>query len=88
MPTRGVGERVAKGCLIMNNDEYFKIITKLYKDGCVEISKFQEMMIGKDVETTLAILGDVEITVRDGVECIELTEKAQKVIEELTRGKT
>ena len=46
------------------------------------------MMIGKDVETTLAVLGDVEITVRDGVECVELTEKAREVIEKLTRGKT
>ena len=72
----------------MNIDEYFKILAKLYKHGCVETSKFQEMMIGKDIETTLAVLGDVEITVRDGTECITLTEKAQKVIEELTRGKT
>jgi hypothetical protein len=72
----------------MNIGEYLKILTKLYKDGCVEISKFQEMMIGKDVETTLAILGDVEITVKDGTECVELMEKARKVIEELTRGKT
>jgi len=72
----------------MNLDEYFKILTKLYKHGCIETSKFQEMMIGKDIETTLAVLGDVEITVRDGTECIELTEKAREVIEELTRDKT
>jgi predicted transcriptional regulator with HTH domain len=72
----------------MNLDEYLKILTKLYKHGCVETSKFQEMMIGKDVETTLAVLGDVEVTVKNGTECIELTEKARKVIEELTRGKT
>jgi hypothetical protein len=67
----------------MNIDEYFKILTKLYKHGCVEISKFQEMMIGKDVETTLAVLGDVEITVRDGTECVELTEKTREFIERL-----
>jgi len=67
----------------MNIDEYFKILAKLHKDGCVETSKFQEMMIGKDVETTLAVLGDVEITVRDGTECVELTEKARKVIDKL-----
>jgi hypothetical protein len=88
MPTRSVGKGVAQRGDSMNIDEYFKILAKLHKDGCVEISKFQEMMIGKDVETTLAVLGDVEITVRDGTECITLTEKAQKVIEELTRGKT
>jgi hypothetical protein len=72
----------------MNIDEYFKILAKLHKDGCVETSKFQEMMLGKDVETALAVLGDVRVTVRDGTECVELTEKAREVIEELTRGKT
>jgi len=40
-------------------------------------------MLGKDIETTLAVLGDVEITVRDGIECVELTEKAREVIEKL-----
>ena len=70
----------------MNIDEYIKILTKLYKHGCIETSKFQEMMLGKDIETTLAVLGDVEITVRDGIECIKLTEQAREVIEELTRG--
>ena len=72
----------------MNLDEYFKILTKLYREGCIEVSRFQEMMIDKDVETTLAVLGDVEITVRDGTECVTLNEKAREVIEELTRGKT
>ena len=67
----------------MNLDEYFRVLAKLYREGCIEVSKFQEMMIGKDVETALAILGDVEITVRDGVECVELTEKAREVIERL-----
>jgi hypothetical protein len=67
----------------MNLDEYFKVLTKLYREGCIEVSRFQEMMIGKDVETTLAVLGDVEITVRDGTECVELTEKAREVIERL-----
>ena len=72
----------------MNISEYLKILTKLYKMGCVETLKFQEMMLGKDIETALAVLGDVEITVRDGIECVKLTEKAREVIEELTRGKT
>ena len=72
----------------MNLDEYFKVLARLYREGCIEVSRFQEMMIGKDVETTLAVLGDVEVTVKNGTECIELTEKARKVIEELTRGKT
>ena len=67
----------------MNLDEYLKILTKLYKHGCVETSKFLEMMIGKDIETTLAVLGDVEVTVRDGVECVELTDKAREVIDKL-----
>ena len=71
----------------MNLDEYLKILTKLYKMGCVETSKFQEMMIGKDIEIAHAILGDVEITVKDGKECVELTEKAREVIEELMGGK-
>ena len=88
MPTRSVGKGVVEGCAGMNLDEYFKILAKLYKHGCVEISKFQEMMIGKDVETALAVLGDVEISMKDGTECVELTEKAREVIEELTRGKT
>jgi predicted transcriptional regulator with HTH domain len=72
----------------MNIGEYFKILTKLYREKCMETSEFQKMMIGKDVETALAVLGDVEVTIRDGVECVELTEKAREVIEELTRGKT
>jgi len=72
----------------MNIAEYLKVLTKLYKDGCVETSEFQEMMVNKDVETALAVLGDVEITVRDGNECVALNEKAREVIEELTRGKT
>jgi len=72
----------------MNIGEYLKVLTKLYRDGCVETSEFQEMMIGKDIETTLAILGDVEITVKDGTECVKLTDKSREVIEELTRGKT
>jgi len=67
----------------MNIGEYFKILTKLYKHGCVETSKFQEMMIGKDVETALAVLGDVEISMKDGTECVELTEKAREVIDKL-----
>jgi hypothetical protein len=67
----------------MNIGEYFKILTKLYKDGCVETSEFQALMSGKDVETALAVLGDVEITVRDGKECVELTEKARGIIERL-----
>ena len=71
----------------MNLDEYLKILTKLYREKCMETSEFQEMMLGKDIETALAVLGDVEITVRDGNECIELTEKSREVIEELTRGK-
>jgi len=72
----------------MNIGEYLKILTKLYRNGCVETSEFQALMSGKDVETALAVLGDVEITVKDGTECVELTEKAREVIEELTRGKT
>ena len=72
----------------MNIGEYLKILTKLYRNGCVETSEFQALMSGKDIETTLAVLGDVEITVRDGIECVELTKKAREVIEELTRGKT
>jgi predicted transcriptional regulator with HTH domain len=72
----------------MNISEYLKVLTKLYREGCIEVSRFQEMMIGKDIEVTLAVLGDVEVTMRDGVECVELTEKAREVIEELTRSKT
>ena len=72
----------------MNISEYLKVLTKLYREGCIEVSRFQEMMIGKDIEVTLAVLGDVEVTMRDGVECVELTDKAREVIEELTRSKT
>jgi len=72
----------------MNIGEYLKVLTKLYREKCMETSEFQEMMLGKDIETTLAVLGDVEITVRDGTECVELTEKSRELIEELTRGKT
>jgi len=67
----------------MNIDEYLKILTKLYRDGCVETSEFQAMMAGKDVETALAVIGDVEVIIRDGVECVELTEKAREVIDKL-----
>ena len=70
----------------MNISEYLKVLTKLYKDGCVETTKFQALMSGKDIETALAVLGDVEITIKDGVECVKLTEKAREVIEKLTRG--
>ena len=83
MPTRGVGKGVAQRGDSMNIDEYFKILAKLHKDGCVETSKFQEMMIGKDVETTLAVLGDVEVTIKDGKECVTLNEKAREVIDKL-----
>jgi len=72
----------------MNISEYLKILTKLYREKCIETSEFQALMDGKDIETALAVIGDVEITVRDGNECVELTEKAREVIEELTRGKT
>jgi len=71
----------------MNLDEYLKILTKLYREKCMETSEFQEMMLGKDIETSLTVLGDVEITMRDGKECVELTEKAREVIEELMGGK-
>jgi hypothetical protein len=67
----------------MNISEYFKILTKLNRDGCVETSEFQALMAGKDVETTLAVLGDVRVTIRDGNECVELTEKAREVINKL-----
>jgi len=72
----------------MNLDEYLKVLIKLYRDGCVETTKFQALMSGKDVETALAVLGDVEITIKNGVECVKLMEKAREVIEELTSGKT
>jgi len=67
----------------MNIGEYLKILTKLYREKCMETSEFQALMDGKDIETALAILGDVEITVRDGVECVELNEKAREVIDKL-----
>jgi len=67
----------------MNITEYLKILTKLYREKCMETSEFQALMAGKEVETALAVIGDVEITVRDGNECVELTEKAREVIDKL-----
>jgi len=67
----------------MNISEYLKILTKLYKEKCIETSEFQALISGKDIETALAVLGDVEVTIRDGVECVELTEKAREVIDKL-----
>ena len=67
----------------MNITEYLKILRKLYKEKCIEISEFQALMAGKDIETALAVLGDVEVTVRDEKECVELTEKAREIIERL-----
>jgi len=67
----------------MNITEYLKILRKLYKEKCIETSEFQALMAGKDIETALAVLGDVEVTVRDEKECVELTEKAREIIERL-----
>ena len=67
----------------MNIGEYLKILTKLYREKCMETSEFQAMMAGKDIETALAVLGDVRVTIMDGVECVELTEKAREVIDKL-----
>ena len=67
----------------MNIGEYLKVLTKLYREKCIETSEFQALISGKDIETALAVLGDVEVTIRDGTECVELTEKAREIIERL-----
>ena len=67
----------------MTLDNAFKVLIRLYREGRVELPKFQALLAGVDDETARIVWGFIKITKEGGVVYVELDEKARKTIEML-----
>jgi hypothetical protein len=72
----------------MGLDCAFKVLISLYREGRVELQRFQALMAGMDDETARIVLGFIKITKEGNVEYVELEEKARETIEILRRVST
>jgi len=59
----------------------FKVLISLYREGRVELPKFQALLASVDGETARIVWGFIKITKEGGVEYVELEEKARETIE-------
>jgi len=67
----------------MGLDCAFKVLISLYREGRVELPRFQALLASVDDETARIVWGFIKITKEGGVEYVELEEKARKTIEML-----
>jgi hypothetical protein len=70
----------------MGLDCAFKVLVSLYREGRVELPRFQALLAGVDDETARIVWGFIKIIKEGGMEYVELEEKARKVIEILRRA--
>ena len=59
----------------------FKVLISLYREGRVELPKFQALLASVDGETARIVWGFIKITKEGSVEYVELEEKARETIE-------
>jgi len=69
----------------MGLDGAFKVLASLYREGRVELQRFQALLASVDDETARIVWGFIKITKEGNVEYVELEEKARKTIEILRR---
>jgi hypothetical protein len=65
----------------MGLDCAFRVLISLYREGRVELSKFQALLASVDGETARIVWGFIKITKEGSVEYVELEEKARETIE-------
>jgi hypothetical protein len=65
----------------MSLDCVFKVLTRLYRDGRVELQRFQALLASVDGETARIVWDFIKIIKEGDVEYVELEEKARRVIE-------
>jgi len=65
----------------MGLDCAFKVLISLYREGRVELPKFQALLASVDGETARIVWGFIKITKEGDVEYVELEEKARETIE-------
>ena len=76
---------VPRGVMWMGLDRAFKVLASLYREGRVELPRFQALLASVDDETARIVWGFIKITKEGNVEYVELEEKARKTIEILRR---
>jgi len=66
-------------------DDVFKVLVSLYREGRVELPRFQALLASVDDETARIVLGFIRITKEGNAEYVELEEKARETIEILRK---
>jgi len=74
---------VPRGVTWMGLDRALKVLISLYREGRVELPRFQALLASVDDETARIVWGFIKITKEGSVEYVELEEKARKTIEML-----
>jgi hypothetical protein len=70
----------------MGLDRAFRVLASLYREGRVELPRFQALLASVDDETARIVWDFIKITKENGVEYVELEEKAREIIEILRRA--
>jgi hypothetical protein len=72
----------------MGLDHAFKVLISLYREGRVELPRFQALLASADDETARIVWWFIKIIKEGDVEYVELEEKARRVIEILKAAST